>query len=108
MTLASPPRPHWHSRRGLLEHIGRLWGGFWGLSGVSRGPPGGLLKASWGHIGAFSGPGGDRSGKRGASIRPPPLPGGQRRANALMEQLILASSPRPRWTLRHLAEPPVQ
>eukprot|EP00959_Pyramimonas_sp_CCMP1952_P296255 6197211-Pyramimonas_sp.AAC.1 len=46
----------WHSRRGLLEHRGCLWGVSWGLLGVSWPPPGGLLGASGGHLGAILGP----------------------------------------------------
>eukprot|EP00959_Pyramimonas_sp_CCMP1952_P012672 267986-Pyramimonas_sp.AAC.1 len=72
MNLASSPRPFWHSRRGLLEHLGCLWGVSWGLLGISWGP-GGLLGPSWGYLGTSRGLpgaswdniGGDRSNKRG-------------------------------------------
>eukprot|EP00959_Pyramimonas_sp_CCMP1952_P116284 2431137-Pyramimonas_sp.AAC.1 len=59
------------------------------------------MRPSWGHLGASWGLLGASWGLLGAS-------GGQNEARILVKPMILASSPRPFWTLQRVAEPPVQ
>eukprot|EP00959_Pyramimonas_sp_CCMP1952_P254485 5315513-Pyramimonas_sp.AAC.1 len=80
----------WHSRRGLLEHLGCLWGSLGASWGFLRGP-------SWdlsGTPGRPLGPSWRRSVRQEGGINERPPPGDQNDAKTIIKQMFWVSSPR--------------